>query len=519
MKLSPAFAAELTDILKTFAPYFARPDGTPIDLARRHVALWEWLCGLELGIAATAFVGIWPRGGGKSTSIELGLAHVARKRTRSYGLYVSETQSQADKHVQNVGRILENIGIERQVTKYGHSRAWRASRLIADGFALDAFGLDAAARGAKIDEARPDLIVLDDVDGEHDSPLVISKKVRTITHALLPAGATSVAVAAIQNLANRDGVFAQLADGRAQFLMDRIVSGPHKAIEGLEVEREEQDDGPTLWRIVNGTPTWKGQSREDCERLINSSGLAAFLAECQHETRGASGLFDPAWFKVVEEHPYDVRVARFWDLAATAPKPGKDPDYTCGVLLGMKDGQFWIIDVVRFRGTPLEVEQRVQQTAARDTRRVPIYIEQEGGSAGGFVIDAFQRRVLVGYSVTAVKPVRAKEVRAQPFASAAEAGNVFLVADQWNREFLDEAADAFGPDGHHDDQVDAVSGAHQVLTEGMGGEISRDDYRPVPGSARRFTWGDRQGEVDERRNVPPSKRRRRDGGRLGGGRW
>ena len=525
MSLSPALIAELNEIVQTFRPYFSRPSGELIPFAPRHVELWEWICALELGVPARAFVGIWPRGGGKSTSIEVGIAHVARKRTRSYGLYVSETQLQADTHVQNVGRILETVGIERQVTKYGQARSWRRNRLIAEGFALDAYGLDAASRGAKIDELRPDLIVIDDVDGEHDSPLTISKKISTITLALLPTGATSLAVAALQNLPNRNGVFAQLADGRAEFLMNRIVSGPHKAIEGLKVEREEQASGPTLWRIVAGEPTWRGQSREDCERRINESGLQAFLSESQHEANRQSGMFDPAWFvPPVQDFPYDAHLVRFWDMAGRRDKPGRDPgdpDYAVGVLMAARNGQFWIADVRRIRGTPLEVEQCIRQTAEVDTRRVPVYIEQEGGSAGEFVIDAFQRRVLQGFAVYPVKPTQAKEIRAQPFASAAQAGNVFMVEGRWNQAFLDEIEGVFGGGAAHDDQADAASGAHEVLAGSQYRTASRDDYRPAPGAERRFdtrgfhTAGDPTGR---QLDVPPSKRRR-GAGRTGGERW
>ena len=104
-----------------------------------------------------------------------------------------------------------------------------------------------------------------------------------------------------------------------------------------------------------------------------------------------------------------------------------------------------------------------------ETRRVPIHIEQEGGSSGEYVVDAYQRRVLRGFAVYPVKPVVAREVRALPFASAAEAGNVFQVAVARNRDFLNETEGVFGSSATHDDPADAASGAH----EGPGG-------RPVP---------------------------------------
>ncbi len=50
-----------------------------------------------------------------------------------------------------------------------------------------------------------------------------------------------------------------------------------------------------------------------------------------------------------------------------------------------------------------------------------------------------------------------KEVRANPVASQAEAGNIKLVRGPWNAIFLDETE--LFPAGSHDDQVDALSGA------------------------------------------------------------
>ena len=41
--------------------------------APRHVRLWEWFAGLELGRAVASRVEIWPRGGAKSTTAELGV--------------------------------------------------------------------------------------------------------------------------------------------------------------------------------------------------------------------------------------------------------------------------------------------------------------------------------------------------------------------------------------------------------------------------------------------------------------
>jgi predicted phage terminase large subunit-like protein len=57
-----------------------------------------------------------------------------------------------------------------------------------------------------------------------------------------------------------------------------------------------------------------------------------------------------------------------------------------------------------------------------------------------------------------------KATRLAPFAAQAEAGNVSLLQGAWNGQYLDELT-AF-PNGAHDDQVDATSGAFNKLTRG-----------------------------------------------------
>ena len=136
-----SFQQQLDELVGAFKHHFCRPNSDRVvPFAMRHLDFWHWVFELRPGQAAAPFVSIWPRGGGKSTSVELAVAHVARKQTRRYGLYVSETQLQADTHVSNAGRMLEDSGVERSLTKYGHARSWRRNRLIADGFALDAYG-------------------------------------------------------------------------------------------------------------------------------------------------------------------------------------------------------------------------------------------------------------------------------------------------------------------------------------------------------------------------------------------
>jgi predicted phage terminase large subunit-like protein len=173
--------------------------------------------------------------------------------------------------------------------------------------------------------------------------------------------------------------------------------------------------------------------------------------------------FQRGWFKIVEDYPRGYRVVRFWDKAATEPQRGKDPDYTAGVKMTKVEGVFYVIDLVRFRGTPRLNEARIRQTAELDGKSVEIYMEQEPGSAGVNDIDNYARRVLVGYSFRGVKTTGSKEIRANPLSSATEQGYVCLVQAPWNSVFVEEFE--MFPDGAHDDIVDATSGALSKLTE------------------------------------------------------
>lgn len=180
------------------------------------------------------------------------------------------------------------------------------------------------------------------------------------------------------------------------------------------------------------------------------------------EVKADGNKFKRHWFTVVEDYPREGgRFVRYWDLAATEPKAGKDPDWTAGCLMMEKGGEYWIIDIVRDRTTPKGVEKLIYNTAMQDSREVPVHMEQEPGSSGVGVIDHYQRNVLKGFAFYADKVSGSKEVRANPVSSAAEAGNVYLVRGTWVNSFLDEATSF--PQGSHDDMVDAVSGAFDKL--------------------------------------------------------
>ena len=239
-------------------------------------------------------------------------------------------------------------------------------------------------------------------------------------------------------------------------------------------------DGPDPWRILRlpalaepqdplgrkpGDPLWP--EWEDATGIARKRALIgerAFAALFQQDPRHRTGrLFHAAKITLADDLMPTTGAVRAWDLAATAETRGRDPDYTVGLKLARDPASgFVVLDIVRLRGGPHEVEQTLVATAAADGPAVPIGLPQDPGQAGKQQIRNLAAR-LAGYRVIASPETGAKENRALPAASQVNNGNVTLRRAPWNRNFIEELQDF--PDGTKDDQVDALSRAMSMLTD------------------------------------------------------
>lgn len=172
-------------------------------------------------------------------------------------------------------------------------------------------------------------------------------------------------------------------------------------------------------------------------------------------------LFDTGKIEVIDYEPTCTQVVRFYDLAVTAKKHS---DYTAGVKLGlMEDETLVVLDVYRAQKIMPDIERDIAQTAAIDGAAVPIRLEAE--KAGIIQLDYLLRNpAMRPYTLDRAAPEGDKFTRAQPVASRVNGGVVKMVRGTWNRAFLDELS--VFPSGEHDDQIDALSGAYDMLVSG-----------------------------------------------------
>jgi len=198
-------------------------------------------------------------------------------------------------------------------------------------------------------------------------------------------------------------------------------------------------------------------------KIMRAIGSRAWNALYQgRPTSKTGGVFAVDKLQIIDAIPAGVIInrVRAWDFAAT--KDGGD--YTVGVLIGEgNDGRFYILDVVRGQHSSLEVESVLKATASRDGYDVEIHLPQDPGAAGKAQAQR-QVSLLSGYIAKSERMTGDKVTRASAFAAQVEAGNVVLLRNAWNDDFVNELGDF--PRGKHDDQVDAAADAFNDLARG-----------------------------------------------------
>lgn len=204
---------------------------------------------------------------------------------------------------------------------------------------------------------------------------------------------------------------------------------------------------------------------EDYEKKLKKLDWITYkqLREGDWDVTVEAGLFKREWFQFEEACPRLVKEVRFWDCAATKKRDSNDPDWAVGARCGLDViGKYHILDIVRVRETPAVIEAIIKAVAEADGLKIPIRMEEEGGSAGKIVIDQFTRKVLRGYDFKGIRTTGDKLTYAAPLSAYAEQGHVYVARAGWTHTMINEFVEF--PLGGHDDQVDAVSKAFSYLT-------------------------------------------------------
>lgn len=243
------------------------------------------------------------------------------------------------------------------------------------------------------------------------------------------------------------------------------VDHPFKSCTTIGFEDPRTKDGDLAW------PELYPLSRIERDEKVMRSYGGEFAIAGQFQQRPAprgGGMFQEKDFLYVDvkDVPDSGHVVRGWDLAAT--KDGRAA-WTVGLRMRRtKNGNLYIEDIERLRGTPSEVDAAILKCARADGTRTTQDLPQDPGAAGKHVKAALAQ-LLEGFNFHITTESGSKEDRARPLASQAEAGKIHLVRAPWNRTFLAEAC--VFPAGRFKDQVDAASRAYARLLMKKGRKV------------------------------------------------
>jgi len=191
------------------------------------------------------------------------------------------------------------------------------------------------------------------------------------------------------------------------------------------------------------------------------------------------GEFNASWFQIVNDVPMLDVTCRSWDLAASEDHKAAQ---TAGVDMGFKqlgtdrsDRAYYITDIKADWWKSGRRDKEIRQTAETDGKLKRIIVEQEPGSGGKTQAESIAGK-LDGWAVEIVNAGSegSKLLRAEPMASAAQVGKVFLKKAEWNAAFLEQVRRF--PGGKPIDMVDASAQGFNWLAAQEGPTVLPADY-------------------------------------------
>jgi len=205
---------------------------------------------------------------------------------------------------------------------------------------------------------------------------------------------------------------------------------------------------------------------------LGTYGTAGLL-QCSPVLRGGN-LLKTDNIKVIDPDtlPFlaNLKWVRGWDLASSEKQLLKgDPDYTVGCLLAVQYNEkgapvLYVKHIKRCQEEAPKRNRIIRQCAEMDGGGVKIGVEVVAGYKDTYTI---MKDILMGISsVKEITVSRDKLSRASVLEPIFEAGNVVLFRGDWNYSFIEECGQF--PSGKHDDQVDGLLCAYEMVRKGGG---------------------------------------------------
>lgn len=246
-----------------------------------------------------AYFPIWSRGHAKSSYAERmvvvdGMISYAYDQP-GYALYVARSKDKVEEHIKNIETLLSTDRIRKWCPKLSNPKRsittnqqskWTSTFLKSDAnFSIQGGSLDSGLAGSRVEESRVTFLVLDDIDGRENSPLIAESRLKMLTNEILPMGQANTLTFFAQNLISPLSTMYRIHKNDVKVLTNRKPSQPIPAVTDL-VTVETTINGIVKDIYVSGESTWKVWDAERIQTEIDREGIDSFRRECQHEVDG-----------------------------------------------------------------------------------------------------------------------------------------------------------------------------------------------------------------------------------------
>jgi hypothetical protein len=393
----------------------------------------------------------WSRELAKSTRTMMEVLYLTLTRKKKNVLLISNSKDNADLLINPYMAILEFN--QRIVHDYNEQRSlgsWESGKFTTKpGVSFRAIGSGQSPRGSKNEEARPDVILFDDLDTDEDcrNSEAINKKWRWIEDAVIGTRSISNPTTIIfcGNIIAKDCCVV-----RAQNYAD------HFDIVNI--------------RDANGVSTWPLKNTEaHIQRVLSKISYISQQKEYYNNPIVEGGVFKEIYYKLMPPPKSYKFLVCYIDLSY---KSSSRNDYKAAVLMGRIGKEYHVLKCFLKQGTTRELAIGLINLNEYVNNNCPIYwIAEEN-----FLQDLILKELHEGFqqlksSIVIKGDSRKKAEKFTRIESALEPLNsngklFFNEAEKQNpsMQILEEQFKALAPKSRsHDDGPDACEGAKQII--------------------------------------------------------
>ncbi|MBX6381231.1 MAG: hypothetical protein IRZ01_11220 [Thermoflavifilum aggregans] len=343
-------------------------------------------------------------------------------------------------------RIIHDYGEQKNIGDWSDAKITTKS-----GFCIAAIGAGQSPRGFRLEEIRPDIIDVDDIDTDEEcrNPEMIKKKWAWIEQALIPTVSIS---------------------GNKRIRFNGNIIAPYCCITEA-IKKADHVDIVNI-RDKNGKSTWPQKNKEsDIDYMLSKISYISAQKEYFNNPIIEGSIFKEIYYKKLPSLSQYRFLVCYIDLSY---KSGLKNDYKAAVLMGRWKDEYHVVKCWLKQGTTRELAQGLVDMKRFVGDKTALYFYAEENFLQDIIVKQLHddiKNMKETIIINADKRKKADkfhriESTLEPLNSN---GKLFFNIDEKNNphmQSLEEQFKAFAPGSKaHDDGPDACEGAKHIIDQ------------------------------------------------------